>query len=124
MKKVLEHKEQKGFRKGHTEQSRSNKHLVYSLFAVFFALLSFNVLAQGGSAFFNEIEGFKKEDSLHPDPYYKLWIFFNDGKTISISLDYFKNSANQHCVGIGWLWRHENIDKEALTKVKSEKIKQ
>ena len=65
MKKVLE---QKGFRKGHTEQSRSNKHLVYSLFAVFFALLSFNVLAQGGSAFFNEIEGFKKEDSLHPPP--------------------------------------------------------
>ena len=66
----------------------------------------------------------EEDNNLHPDLYYKLWIFLNDGKTISISLDYFKNSANQHCVVIGWLWRHENIDKEALTKVKSEKIKQ
>ncbi|HET6590038.1 MAG TPA: hypothetical protein VFG45_07745 [Candidatus Nitrosocosmicus sp.] len=28
---------------------------------------------------------YREEDKLHPDRYYKLWIFFNDDKTISIS---------------------------------------
>lgn len=67
---------------------------------------------------------YREEDhSLHPYLYYKLWIFFNDGKTISISLDYFKNYAIQNCVVVGWHWRLDDIDKEALSSIKSIKIK-
>lgn len=65
----------------------------------------------------------EEEDNLHPGLYYKLWIFFNDGKTISISLDYFKNYAIQNCVVVGWHWRLDDIDKEALSNIKSIKIK-
>lgn len=66
----------------------------------------------------------EEEDNLHPDLYYKLWIFFNDGKTISITLDYIKNYAIQNCVVVGWHWRLDDIDKEALSSIKSTKIKQ
>ena len=66
----------------------------------------------------------EEEHNLHPDLYYKLWIFFNNGKTISITLDYFKNYTIQNCVVVGWHWRLDNVDKEALNNIKSTKIKQ
>ncbi len=65
----------------------------------------------------------EEEDNLYPGLYYKLWIFFNDGKTISVSLDYLKNYAIQNCVVVGWHWRLDDIDKEALSSIKSIKIK-
>jgi len=65
---------------------------------------------------------YREEDNLRPDLYYKLWIFFNDGRTISISLDYFKNYSIQNCLVIGWIWRRDNIDKEASSNIQS-KIK-
>lgn len=67
---------------------------------------------------------YREEDNLHPDLYYKLWIFFNDGRTISISLDYFKNNPIQNCLVIGWIWRLDNIDKEALSDIQNTRIKQ
>ena len=67
---------------------------------------------------------YREEDNLHPDLYYKLWIFFNDGRTISISLDYFKNYLIQDCLVIGWLWRLDNIDKEALINIQNTRVKQ
>jgi hypothetical protein len=67
---------------------------------------------------------YREEDNLRPDLYYKLWIFFNDGRTISISLDYFKNYSIQNCLVIGWIWRRDNIDKEALSNIQSKRIKQ
>ena len=65
---------------------------------------------------------YREEDNLRPDLYYKLWIFFNDGRTISISLDYFKNYSIQNCLVIGWIWKRDNIDKEASSNIQS-KIK-
>ena len=65
---------------------------------------------------------YREEDNLRPDLYYKLWIFFNDGRTISISLDYFKNYSIRNCLVIGWIWRRGNIDKEASSNIQS-KIK-
>lgn len=65
----------------------------------------------------------EEEDNLHPGLYYKLWIFFNDSKTISISLDYFKTMQFKNCVVVGWHWRFDDIDKEALSSIKSTKIK-
>ena len=59
---------------------------------------------------------YREEDNLRPDLYYKLWIFFNDGRTISTYLDYSKNSANQNCLLIGWQWRLYEIDEETLSK--------
>jgi hypothetical protein len=66
---------------------------------------------------------YREEDRLHPDLHYKLWIFFNDDKTISISLDYLKNATIQNCWQIGWHWRLDNVDKETLSKI-SELVKQ
>ena len=65
---------------------------------------------------------YREEDNLRPDLYYKLWIFFDDGRTISISLDYFKNYSIQNCLVIGWIWRCDNIDKKELSNIQS-KIK-
>ena len=65
---------------------------------------------------------YREEDNLCPDLYYKLWIFFNDGRTISISLDYFKDYSIQNCLVIGWIWRHDNIDIKASGNIQS-KIK-
>ncbi|HYF98717.1 MAG TPA: hypothetical protein VD815_01360 [Candidatus Saccharimonadales bacterium] len=67
---------------------------------------------------------YREEDNPHPDLYYKLWVFFNDGRTISISLDYFKNYLIQDCLVIGWLWRLDNIDKEALDNIQNTRVKQ
>ena len=67
---------------------------------------------------------YREEDNLHPDLYYKLWIFFNDGRTISISLDYFKNYPIQNCLVIGWIWRLDSIDKKALSNIQNTRIKQ
>jgi hypothetical protein len=66
----------------------------------------------------------EEEGNPHPDLYYKLWIFFNDGKTISITLDHFKNYVIQNCLVVGWHWRLDDIDKEALSSIKSIKLKQ
>jgi len=55
----------------------------------------------------------EEKDNLHPSLYYRLWIFFSNSKTISITLDYFKNYAIQNCVVAGWHWRLDNIDKES-----------
>jgi len=65
---------------------------------------------------------YREEDNLHPDLYYKLWAFFNDGRTISISFDYFKNYSIQDCLVIGWLWRLDNIDKEALINIQNTRV--
>ena len=67
---------------------------------------------------------YREEDNLRPDLYYKLWIFFNDGRTISISLDYFKNYSIQNCLVMGWIWRRDNIGKEELSNIQSKRIKQ
>jgi hypothetical protein len=64
----------------------------------------------------------REEENLLPGLYYKLWIFFNDGKTISISLDYYKNYSIQNSLVIGWIWRRDNIDKKELSNIQS-KIK-
>ena len=66
---------------------------------------------------------YREEDNLGPELYYKLWIFFNDGRTISISLDHFKNYSIQDCLVIGWLWRLDNLDKEALNNIQN-RVKQ
>ena len=67
---------------------------------------------------------YREEDNLSPELYYKLWIFFNDGRTISISLDHFKNYSIQDCLVIGWLWRLDNLDKEALNNIQNTRVKQ
>ena len=67
---------------------------------------------------------YREEDNLYPDLDYRLWIFFNDGRTISISLDCIKNYVIQNSLVIGWLWRLDSIDKEALNNVQSTIIKQ
>ena len=56
------------------------------------------------------------KNNLQKDLHYKLWILFNDGRTISTYLDYSKNSANQNCLLIGWQWRLYEIDEETLSK--------
>jgi len=66
---------------------------------------------------------YREEDNLHPDLYYKSWIFFNDGRTISITLDYLKNNTIQNCLPMGWYWRFDDVDKEALSKINTQ-IKQ
>jgi hypothetical protein len=67
---------------------------------------------------------YREEDNLRPDLYYKLWIFFNDGRTISISLDYFKNYSIQNSLVIGWIWRRDNIDKKELSNIQSKRKRQ
>lgn len=39
-------------------------------------------------------------------------------------MDYFKNHSIQNCVIAGWHWRLDDIDKEAISSIKSTKIKQ
>lgn len=61
----MEHKGQEGLQKGH-KVYRNTKFFVFSVVCfVFFVFPSLNVFAQGGTPFFNEIQAFKKEDSLH-----------------------------------------------------------
>ena len=65
----MEHNRRKGLHKEHRQFHVSSKRFVsFVLHLVFFVLLSQNVLAQGGSPFFNEIQAFKKEDSLKTHP--------------------------------------------------------
>ena len=39
-------------------------------------------------------------------------------------MDYFKNHSIQNCLIAGWHWRLDDIDKEAISSIKSTKIKQ
>jgi hypothetical protein len=39
-------------------------------------------------------------------------------------LDYFKNYRIQNCVIAGWHWRLDDIDKDAISGIKSTTIKQ
>jgi len=60
----------------------------------------------------------REEENPSSNLFCKFWIFFDDNRTISISLAYPKNQSNIDYLIIGWRWRLDDIDKKAIYNVK------
>lgn len=67
---------------------------------------------------------YREEESPGSDLFCKFWIFFDDNRTISISLVYPKSQSNNDYLIIGWRWRLDDTDKKAIYNIKDRVIKQ